>query len=376
MITPNYESTAAAVAPSASQSGVSWAAIFAGALAAGVLSLLLFMLGTGLGLSAVSAWTGRGAEGSTMGWSAVVWLMVTQLLSAAVGGYLAGRLRTKWQGIHTDEVYFRDTAHGFLAWALATVGMVVLAGSVLSAAFTGAGKAASMATAGAAAVISQGADAVGGPVAGATTAAALNGMNEGVSGQDSNANDMDYWISTMLRPNSTASSPQQQAPEAPTPAPVDGIEKADEAASPLFDSSTQVNQGTSQQAAPATTANASKGDATADTRTIGVIFSQALKTGNLPEQDADYVASIIAPHSGLTQAQAKEKVQTSFGEMQKNVADANQVAEDSKQKALDAAEEARKAAAHSMLWMFVALLIGAFIASLSATYGGRQRNNV
>ena len=37
------------------------------------------------------------------------------------GGYVAGRLRTRWVGVHTHEIFFRDTAHGFLAWALATV---------------------------------------------------------------------------------------------------------------------------------------------------------------------------------------------------------------------------------------------------------------
>ena len=48
-------------------------------------------------------------------------LTFTQLAASGMGGYLAGRLRTKWAGIHTDEVYFRDTAHGFLAWAVATL---------------------------------------------------------------------------------------------------------------------------------------------------------------------------------------------------------------------------------------------------------------
>lgn len=38
-----------------------------------------------------------------------------------MGGYLAGRLRTKWTGVHNDEVYFRDTAHGFLSWSVALV---------------------------------------------------------------------------------------------------------------------------------------------------------------------------------------------------------------------------------------------------------------
>jgi hypothetical protein len=50
------------------------------------------------------------------------------MMSSAIGGYLAGRLRNKWIGVHTDEVYFRDTAHGFLAWAFASVlGAAVLA---------------------------------------------------------------------------------------------------------------------------------------------------------------------------------------------------------------------------------------------------------
>jgi hypothetical protein len=40
-----------------------------------------------------------------------------QWLSSGLGGYLTGRLRTKWVGIHTDETFFRDTAHGFMAWA-------------------------------------------------------------------------------------------------------------------------------------------------------------------------------------------------------------------------------------------------------------------
>jgi hypothetical protein len=51
---------------------------------------------------------------------------VTQWLASGLGGYLAGRLREKWVGIRTDEVLFRDTAHGFLAWALAALIVVTL----------------------------------------------------------------------------------------------------------------------------------------------------------------------------------------------------------------------------------------------------------
>ena len=100
----------------AHSSGVSWAAVFAGALATAALSLILLSLGAGLGLS-----SGVGASASTIGASTIIWLIVMEILSASMGGYLAGRLRTKWAGIHTDEVYFRDTAHGFLAWSTALV---------------------------------------------------------------------------------------------------------------------------------------------------------------------------------------------------------------------------------------------------------------
>ena len=63
-----------------------------------------------------------------------MWLIIVQWLSSGLGGYLAGRLRTKWVGLHTDEVFFRDTAHGFLAWALATVLVAVFATSSISSA--------------------------------------------------------------------------------------------------------------------------------------------------------------------------------------------------------------------------------------------------
>ena len=115
----------------APSSGVSWPAILAGAFAAAALSLSLLALGTGVGLSSVSPWSNVGASASAIGIGAIVWLIVTQIIAATMGGYLAGRLRTKWVNIHTDEVYFRDTAHGFLVWA---VGLVIAAAFLASAA--------------------------------------------------------------------------------------------------------------------------------------------------------------------------------------------------------------------------------------------------
>src|ERR1700730_14423624 len=105
----------------AHSSGVSWAAVIGGAFVAAALSLILLALGTGLGFSSVSLWSNVGASASTIGTAAIVWLILMQIISSSMGGYLAGRLRTKWSNIHTDEVYFRDTAHGFLAWAVALV---------------------------------------------------------------------------------------------------------------------------------------------------------------------------------------------------------------------------------------------------------------
>src|ERR1700686_842586 len=115
----------------ASSSGVSWAAVIGGASVAAATSLILLALGTGVGLSSVSPWSNAGASASAVGKTAIVWLISSQIIAATMGGYLAGRLRTKWVNIHTDEVYFRDTAHGFLVWA---VGLVITAAFLASAA--------------------------------------------------------------------------------------------------------------------------------------------------------------------------------------------------------------------------------------------------
>jgi hypothetical protein len=112
-------------------SAVSWGAIGAGATATAALALILLMLGTGLGLSSVSPWAYNGVSATTFGVSTILWLTFTQLVASGMGGYLAGRLRTKWVAVHTDEVYFRDTAHGFLAWAVASLMTAALLTSVI-----------------------------------------------------------------------------------------------------------------------------------------------------------------------------------------------------------------------------------------------------
>ena len=165
-----------AVAGERSSSAVSWAAIVAGAVVAAATSLLLITLGAGVGLSTLSPWPNTGTSATTFAVTTAIGLIVVQWLSAAVGGYIAGRMRTKWASLHTHEVFFRDTAHGFITWAAATL-LVVWAAASISGGALGAGVHA-------AATVGSGA------AAGATTAAT------GTGGVDP------YEVDTLLRPAS------------------------------------------------------------------------------------------------------------------------------------------------------------------------------
>ena len=109
-----------------------------GALASLGLTIILLSLGSGIGLATVSPWSFSNPSPVEFGIAAGLWLVLTQWLSSALAGYLTGRMRTKWVGIRTPEIAFRDIAHGFLAWALATViwTVVVAIGSALAAAAT------------------------------------------------------------------------------------------------------------------------------------------------------------------------------------------------------------------------------------------------
>jgi hypothetical protein len=112
------------------KSAASWSAIFAGASVAAAVSLILLVLGSSLGFASLSPWDGQGATVSTFAITTAIWFIVMQWVSSAFGGYIAGRLRTRWIGTNPHEVFFRDTAHGFVTWAVATV--VVAAVVVLS----------------------------------------------------------------------------------------------------------------------------------------------------------------------------------------------------------------------------------------------------
>ncbi len=175
-----------------SHSAVSWAAIIGGAFVAASTSLILLTLGTGLGLSSVSPWANSGASAKALGIAAIVWLIATQLISAGLGGFLAGRLRTRWVGVHTDEVFFRDTAHGFLVWAVGAV----LSASILASA---AGSAITSTTQVAATAV--------GAAGGAAAMAAPHGP-----GRDRDAgNPTDYFTDMLLRTDAPSTDPNGPA---------------------------------------------------------------------------------------------------------------------------------------------------------------------
>jgi len=274
-------------------SSVSWAAVFAGALAAAALSLILLLLGSGLGLSMVSPWSGQGVSGTTFAVSTAVWLVVVQWLSAAFGGYLAGRLRTKWAGIPDDETMFRDTAHGFLSWALATVVVAGLLGSAVTA------------------VVGGGAAAVTSVASGAAQGAAAKASESAVS--------PDYYADMFFRP----------ADNAPA--------------------------GGAAPAAPA-------GDPAAARAEAGRILGASLVNGEVSAPDKAQLARLVAERTGLPAAEAQKRVDDVLSQV-----------EAAKAKVKAAADTARKAAARFSLLTFLSLLIGAFIASVAAAIGGRQR---
>ena len=270
------------------KSAASWGAIFAGALVAISVTLVLIALGTGLGFASMSPWPNQGVSASAFSITAVIWFVVMQWLSSLLGGYITGRLRTRYIGTHHHEVFFRDTANGLVTWALATVVVaVVLASSVASGVGAGVKAASSVASAGA---------------AGAAHAAVSSGSDSGY-----------------------------------------GVDK-------LFRSSMTSAPGAMPSAADA------HGEATR-------IVANAAASGSMPDADRSYLVSTVAARTGVPEAEA-----------QKRVDDLLAAANDAQLKAKAAADEARKDAAQVAIYTALAMLIGAFIASVSSALGGRLRD--
>jgi hypothetical protein len=283
-----------------SASAVSWSAIIAGAIVAVASSLVLLLMGSGLGLTMVSPWSRVGVSPTTFAVSTVIWLIVVQWLSSALGGFLTGRLRMRWVGVHPDEVFFRDTAHGLLAWALATVLVAGVLSSAASAVITaGAGAVTSLATG-----TAQGAGQ-------AATDKAPNGLGL----------PMEYYVDLMFRPPADSSS----------------------AASPA---------GASQNAT--------------DPRTeASRILLMSLASDSMSTTDRSYLAQLVTARTGRTAADAQQRVSDVLAQI-----------DQAKAKAKETADAARKAGITTSLLMVLSLIIGAFVASAAAAFGGRVRDEI
>ena len=276
----------------APRAGNEWGAIVAGALAAGAISLILLVLGSGLGLSMVSPWAGVGAGAATVAVGTVIWLVVVQWLASGVGGYLTGRLRSRAEP--SDEVFFRDTANGFLAWALATLFVAAFLASAVSAIVGTGSQVAATVASGAAEGAQPGAGAVGDPLG--------------------------YFVDSLYRPASTA---------------------------------------------PAASISPSSGGQAADLRAeTGRILANGMIASEFPDEDLTYLSNRISAETGLSAEAARARVDAVVQKMQALKTDAGA-----------AADAARKAAAKLSLYIFLSLLVGAFIAATAAALGGQHRDD-
>lgn len=270
-----------------SHSAVSWAAILAGAFVAIAIALVLTTLGAGVGLASISPWANSGATATNFGISTGVGLIVVQWLASASGGFITGRLRTKWTGVHTHEVFFRDTAHGLLTWTVATLVTTFIVASAASSVIGGGVRATA---------------AVGGGAVQAAGQAAGPALAQGMSG---------YNVDSLFRS------------DRPDPA-----------------SSLQ--------------------DATAQ---AGRILAAGVANGGIPAADRTYLAQVIVNRTGIPQADAQKRVD--------DVIAREKAAE---VKAKEVADAARKSASQLAIFTALSMLIGAFIASAAAAYGGSLRD--
>ena len=285
-----------AAAATPSKSAASWPAIIAGAFVAIAVSLVLLALGSGLGFASMSPWPGKGISGTTFAVTTAIWLIITQWVSAGIGGYIAGRLRTRWIGTHTHEVFFRDTAHGLITWAVASVVVAAVLGSSIGAA----GHALGAAGAAAGHAAAEGASQTGSSQIGREMT--MNAASPGIS----------YDIDRLLRPSGAGTAAQGASDPKPE---------------------------------------------------VARMIANAALTGSVPDDDRTYLAQLVAARTGVTLQDAQKRVDVFISDVT-----------DVQAKAKVAADVARKAAAQASIYLALSLLVGAFIASVSAALGGRLRD--
>jgi hypothetical protein len=232
---------------------VEWGPILAGAIAASALSFLLLTFGSAIGLSLTSPWPNSGVRlwvvALAVGW----WAIAVQIASFAAGGYLAGRMRSRWAE-SIEESEFRDSAHGFMVWAVG-----VLFGGLLLA-FTG-GAALKTATQSAAMIV------------GGASSGAANGFSQ--------SGPVDYAVDLLLRAEPTgAGTPPSAAPRQTQPGPVAGMQRDDQALR----------------------------------SEVGRIFAATIQNREFSGRDRNYLVRVIQARTGLPEAEAQSRVDAAVNE--------------------------------------------------------------
>lgn len=265
---------------------VSWGAIIAGGVVASVATLVLMLVGSGLGFTMVSPWISQSASAATLVVSSAIWIVIVQWASSCLGGYMAGRLRSRWSSTSSDEATFRDSAHGLLAWCIGTLVVVV----VLTYATLGA--------------LGAGSRAVSNVAGGAVTAGA-----QATSGMPAN----EYFVDSLFRSDDPA---RISAPGA-------------------------------------------EGDAAAVGQATRIL-AKSIPAGEISADDKNYLTTLVAARTGLSQADAQKRIDDVWASVQS-----------AKEKTQQTAEKARKVAATTAFLTALSLIIGAFIAAVSAVLGGK-----
>lgn len=302
-------------------SSLCWATIFAGAAAAGAVSLLLLILGLGLGLSSISPWGHTGVSARTFGILTILWMILTHLIASGAGGYVAGRMGMKKVALPVNEARFQDSAHGFLTWAVASLGMAFLTTWVAGSMISGGVQAAAMA---------------GAPAVAATTRTMTDSDRSESSSSEKTSTStgqevMHYLVDSLFRRNPTST---------------------DNAASGAAN-------------LPAT---ANTFPTTELKLEVSRIFLHNRANETLPSQDLQYVGRLISQQTGLSQQEAEKRASESYASMRENL----QIVENA---ARDTADKARKVSAYTSIWTFISMLLGAFFAGVTATMAGRQRDS-
>jgi hypothetical protein len=278
------------VAVSSAASAVSWQAIAAGTVVAAAVSLLLVTLGAGFGFGALSPWPHAGASAATWTAMSAVGLVMVQWISAGIGGYITGRLRTRWVSLHTHEVFFRDTAHGLITWATATL---LVSGAVGLIAAAAAGATAHVASAGG-------------------TVAANGATNATVSTPTIDPYDVDV----LLRPAG-------------------------------LDTQSTVPDGASNNMHMQSMR----------------ILAAGLVRGDIPAGDQAFLSQAVVAQARVSATDATARVDATVARVKAD-----------HDRAIKAADDARKAAESASVYTAFAMLLGAFIASIAAALGGHRRD--